>query len=112
MEYSDNVNHIGIVIRRSPELSIESSAVNWKSIESVLKLVLVTKPRSLIGRCSAIMTADRLFLLLFISDVHLKLEEKLAQFMRCEEAILYSYGFSTVASAIPAYAKRGDVLFV
>ncbi|XP_067938177.1 serine palmitoyltransferase 1-like isoform X2 [Watersipora subatra] len=45
-------------------------------------------------------------------DKHLELEEKLAQFMRCEEAILYSYGFSTIASAIPAYAKRGDVLFV
>ena len=44
-------------------------------------------------------------------DVHLKLEEKLAQYMGCEEAILYSYGFSTVASAIPAYAKRGDVIF-
>ena len=43
--------------------------------------------------------------------VHLKLEEKLAQYMGCEEAILYSYGFSTVASAIPAYAKRGDVIF-
>ena len=27
-----------------------------------------------------------------------------------EEAILYSYGFATVASAIPAYAKRGDVI--
>ena len=33
------------------------------------------------------------------------------QYMGCEEAILYSYGFSTVASAIPAYAKRGDVIF-
>ena len=27
-----------------------------------------------------------------------------------EEAILYSYGFATIASAIPAYAKRGDVI--
>lgn len=45
-------------------------------------------------------------------DVHLQLEEKLAEFMGCEEAILYSYGFATIASAIPAYAKRGDVLFV
>lgn len=31
--------------------------------------------------------------------------------MNTEEAILYSYGFSTVASAIPAYSKRGDVIF-
>lgn len=44
-------------------------------------------------------------------DVHLDLETRLAQFMGCEEAILYSYGFPTVASAIPAYAKRGDVIF-
>ena len=44
-------------------------------------------------------------------DVHLLLEEKLAKFMDCEEAIIYSYGFSTVASAIPAYSKRGDLIF-
>ncbi|XP_055332249.1 serine palmitoyltransferase 1-like [Paramacrobiotus metropolitanus] len=45
-------------------------------------------------------------------DVHLQLEEKLAQFMECEEAILYSYGTATISSAIPAYAKRGDLIFV
>lgn len=44
-------------------------------------------------------------------DVHLLLEEKLAQFMEVEEAIIYSYGFSTVSSAVPAYSKRGDVIF-
>ncbi|CAG5131794.1 unnamed protein product, partial [Candidula unifasciata] len=44
-------------------------------------------------------------------DVHLKLEEELAKFMHCEEAILYSYGFATIASAIPAYSKRGDIIF-
>ncbi|KAJ1362104.1 Serine palmitoyltransferase 1 [Parelaphostrongylus tenuis] len=33
-------------------------------------------------------------------------------FMGCEEAVLYSYGFATIASAIPAYAKKGDVIFV
>lgn len=46
------------------------------------------------------------------SDVHLKLEERLQEFMHCEEAIIYSYGFATIASAIPAYSKRGDVIFV
>lgn len=45
-------------------------------------------------------------------DVHLKLEEKLEHFMQTEEAIVYSYGFATIASAIPAYSKRGDVIFV
>lgn len=45
-------------------------------------------------------------------DVHLELEDRLAKFMNTEEAILYSYGFVTIASAIPAYSKRGDVIFV
>ncbi|CAL1530141.1 unnamed protein product [Lymnaea stagnalis] len=44
-------------------------------------------------------------------DVHLELEDELAKFMNCEEAILYSYGFATIASAIPAYSKRGDIIF-
>lgn len=45
-------------------------------------------------------------------DVHLELEDRLAKFMRTEEAIIYSYGFATIASAIPAYSKRGDIVFV
>lgn len=45
-------------------------------------------------------------------DVHLELEEKIAKFMNQEEAVVYSYGFSTMASAIPAYSKRTDVIFV
>lgn len=45
------------------------------------------------------------------TDVHLELEERLAKFMDAEEAIVYSYGFSTVASAIPAYSKRRDIIF-
>lgn len=44
-------------------------------------------------------------------DVHLNLEEQIAKFLNVEEAILYSYGFATAASAIPAYSKRGDVIF-
>ncbi|XP_073200989.1 serine palmitoyltransferase 1 isoform X6 [Lepidochelys kempii] len=32
--------------------------------------------------------------------------------MRTEESIIYSYGFATIASAIPAYSKRGDIVFV
>lgn len=45
-------------------------------------------------------------------DVHLELEERLAKFMNVEEAVVYSYGFSTIASAIPAYCKRKDLVFV
>ncbi|XP_074110616.1 serine palmitoyltransferase subunit I [Cotesia typhae] len=44
-------------------------------------------------------------------DVHLELEERLAKYMEAEEAIVYSYGFSTLASAIPAYCKRKDIIF-
>lgn len=42
----------------------------------------------------------------------MELEEKLAKYFKVEEGIIYSYGFSTIASAIPAYSKRGDVIFV
>lgn len=45
-------------------------------------------------------------------DVHLKLEEELAQFLGLQEVVLYSFGFSTIASAIPAYAKSSDIVFV
>lgn len=45
-------------------------------------------------------------------DVHLKLEEELADFLGVEEAVLYSFSFSTIASAIPAYAKQTDIIFV
>lgn len=45
-------------------------------------------------------------------DVHLELEERIAKFMEMEEAVVYSYGFSTAASAISAYSKRSDVIFV
>ncbi|XP_033981776.1 serine palmitoyltransferase 1 [Trematomus bernacchii] len=44
--------------------------------------------------------------------VHLELESRLANFMKTEEAIIYSYGFATIASAIPAYSKRGDSSFL
>ncbi|KAK4324300.1 hypothetical protein Pmani_005047 [Petrolisthes manimaculis] len=45
------------------------------------------------------------------TDVHLNLEERLAAFFNCEAAVLYSYGFSTSASAVPAYAKNGDIIY-
>lgn len=45
-------------------------------------------------------------------DVHLDLEERLAKFLEVEEAVVYSYAFSTIASAIPAYSKRDDIIYV
>lgn len=44
-------------------------------------------------------------------DVHLQLEQELASFLQVQEAILYSFGFTTIASAIPAYAKANDIVF-
>jgi serine palmitoyltransferase len=43
-------------------------------------------------------------------DIHLKLEEEIAKFLGTEAAIIYSQAFSTVSSAIPAFAKRGDII--
>ncbi|KAJ3055056.1 serine palmitoyltransferase component [Rhizophlyctis rosea] len=45
-------------------------------------------------------------------DVHMDLERGLAKFVGTESAIIYSQGFSTVASVIPAFSKRGDLLIV
>ncbi len=59
----------------------------------------------------SLVNSNNKLLTLFTLDVHLNLETRLAQFMALEEALIYSYGFSTIASAIPAYAKRGDVIF-
>ncbi|KAJ3014602.1 serine palmitoyltransferase component [Thoreauomyces humboldtii] len=43
-------------------------------------------------------------------DVHINLEQEIARFMGVENAIVYSQGFTTVGSVIPAFAKRGDII--
>eukprot|EP00741_Cyanophora_paradoxa_P011012 tig00020553_g10644.t1 len=43
-------------------------------------------------------------------DVHLDFEQRVASFLGMESAILYSYDLATISSAIPAFAKRGDVI--
>ncbi|XP_015183420.1 PREDICTED: serine palmitoyltransferase 1 [Polistes dominula] len=45
-------------------------------------------------------------------DTHLDLEERLAKFTGTEEAIVFSYAFSTVSTAIPAYCKKNDLVYV
>ena len=45
-------------------------------------------------------------------DVHLELEDSLATYTDTEEAVVYSYGFSAISSAIAAYCKRKDLVFV
>lgn len=44
------------------------------------------------------------------SDMHIKLESRVATFFRKDSCIVYSQGFSTTSSVIPAFCKRGDVI--
>ncbi|EGG20760.1 serine C-palmitoyltransferase subunit [Cavenderia fasciculata] len=43
-------------------------------------------------------------------DVHLSLEKRLTQFMRAPQTIVYSSGYATITSAIPAFSKIGDII--
>jgi serine palmitoyltransferase len=45
-----------------------------------------------------------------IADVHMDLERDIADFLGAEATILYSQGFSTISSVIPAFCKRGDII--
>ncbi|CAM9848591.1 unnamed protein product [Ascophyllum nodosum] len=45
-------------------------------------------------------------------DVHMKIEDEVAAFMGTEEAISYSDSSTTISSAIPAFAKKGDLTIV
>nr|XP_028962698.1 long chain base biosynthesis protein 1-like isoform X2 [Malus domestica] len=45
-------------------------------------------------------------------DVHLDCEARIANFLGTPDSILYSYGLSTMFSAIPAFAKKGDIIVV
>ena len=43
-------------------------------------------------------------------DVHLDLQKELARIFGTEGAIIYAQGYSAVASVIPAFSKKGDVI--
>ncbi|XP_050366822.1 long chain base biosynthesis protein 1 isoform X2 [Argentina anserina] len=45
-------------------------------------------------------------------DVHLDCEARIAKFLGTPDSILYSYGLSTMFSAIPAFCKKGDIIVV
>ncbi|CAL1367315.1 unnamed protein product [Linum trigynum] len=45
-------------------------------------------------------------------DVHLDCESRISKFLGTPDSILYSYGLSTMFSAIPCFAKKGDVIVV
>lgn len=46
------------------------------------------------------------------TEVHLALEEKIAEFLGTEECIIYSYGFVAISSSISAYTKSKDIVFI
>ncbi|UZJ57273.1 hypothetical protein CBS101457_006593 [Exobasidium rhododendri] len=43
-------------------------------------------------------------------DVHMALEADIARFLGTDKCIIYSQGFSTISSVIPAFCKRGDIV--
>ena len=45
-----------------------------------------------------------------MTDVHIQLEQDIADFLGTEASILYSQAFATISSVIPAFCKRGDVI--
>ncbi|XP_065852277.1 long chain base biosynthesis protein 1-like isoform X1 [Euphorbia lathyris] len=45
-------------------------------------------------------------------DVHLDCEARIAKFLGTPDSILYSYGLSTMFSAIPSFCKKGDIIVV
>ncbi|RCK63193.1 Serine palmitoyltransferase 1 [Candida viswanathii] len=45
-------------------------------------------------------------------DAHVRLEEDLARYLECEQAIIYGQDFVTAGSVIPAFLKRGDLCVV
>ena len=45
-------------------------------------------------------------------DVHLELQDKLAQLLGTEAALVFAQGYAAISGVIPAFAKRGDVLVI
>ena len=54
--------------------------------------------------------ACMLMITFLFPDVHLDCEARIAKILGTPESILYSYGLSTMFSAIPAFSKKGDVI--
>jgi len=45
-------------------------------------------------------------------DAHIHIEKALATFLGTERAIIYSFGIATISSVVPAFVRKGDLLFV
>lgn len=65
-----------------------------------------------LASCLALTPHVLLLTRLLPADVHLELEDALRRYCGTEDCIIYSYDVVTPASAVPAFAKRGDLLVV
>ena len=61
--------------------------------------------------CTLVGREDSLTIVSLCADIHLDLEKKFAEFLNYEESVLYSFGYATIASVIPAYSTRTDIIF-
>jgi len=74
-------------------------------VRAVLVASMAQSVRTSVAVCIAVVFIFRQF-----ADVHLDLEKQIAKFMNADESILYASGFNTIASAIPAFLKLGDLV--
>lgn len=102
----------GFIMESKSILIRKNKTLNYLLLEFNQQLLTDKHVFSIAALLKYFVTIEVIPLCLTPADVHLELEGRLAKFMNTEEAIIYSYGFATVASAIPAYAKRGDIVFV
>ena len=103
--------------------------LHWRNMVLVL-VVLVDSMEQLVWlkinslvSCSVHLAKLEFFLVLWtkyywssynivLTDVHLDCEGRIANFLGTSDSILYSYGLSTMFSAIPAFCKKGDIVVV
>merc|ERR1712142_440179 len=94
-----------IIINETPCLNLATlNFLGMIGTPEIEEVAIDTIPKYSVGTCG-----PRNFL--GGTDKHWLLESKIAEFMGVEEAIIYSYGFATIASAIPCFSKRGDIIY-
>ena len=97
-------NHQQLVIGGKAYLSFASSNfLGVASLQSVKAACRATIEKYGVGSCG-----PRGFYGSF--DIHLEVEARLAEFFHAPACILYSDGIATLASVIPAFSKRGDLI--
>ncbi|KAF9378123.1 serine palmitoyltransferase component [Podila verticillata] len=91
-----------IVGAQGPKPKVQSSGKNLLNLASSNFLGYITNEDI---KAKAIETLHN-----YGVDVHINLEKDIARFLGTESAIIYAQGFSTVASVISAFSKRGDII--